>query len=70
MKDRVRHVDVEKLSSEQAEILSAQIGEKLREIVDKACGDANRIVNIYGMKCKMQFVLEPLKAQETESKGE
>lgn len=57
---RVRKVDVNKLTFEQTDQLSEQIGGKVRDICDKAVAEANKLLNIYGLQCKMQFVLETL----------
>lgn len=67
LKNRIRKVDMEKLTPEQAEELSNQIGAKLRELIDKTVEEANNFLKIYGMKAKMQVALEPL---EQEPKGE
>jgi len=69
MEERVRKVDLEKLSEEEADQLSQRIGEKLRQIMDKACDEANRIAQIYGIQVKMQFLIEPLNQTEN-PKGE
>lgn len=53
MINRERKLNVEQLTPEQADQLSVQIGEKVREIEDKAIADTNRILNIYGMEAKM-----------------
>ena len=57
LKERERKVDVSKLTPEQLSALEAQIGGKMREICDKACEEANRILAVYGMKAKMQFLV-------------
>jgi hypothetical protein len=55
---RTRKVDVETLSEEQLNNLMAQIGNKLVRMVDKTVEEANKMLAIYGMKSKMQLVLE------------
>jgi hypothetical protein len=60
LKDRKREIDVQKLTPEQADELSTQIGEKIRLICDKAVLDANRILNIYGMEAKMQIAISEI----------
>jgi hypothetical protein len=55
--ERKRQIDPEKLSDEQIQQLSDQIGGKLREICDKACEEANRILSVYNMKARMQIEL-------------
>lgn len=58
LKDRVRKVDISKLSPDQADNLSAQIGEKVRGICDEAAEKANAILNIYGMSAKIAIKIE------------
>jgi len=48
-----RSIDINALSTEQAEILSEQIGAKCREIIDEAANKVNAILNIYGMSAKI-----------------
>lgn len=67
LKDRVRKVDMTKLTPEEADILSEQIGTKLRELVDRTVEEANTFLKIYGMRSKMQFALEQI---EQEPKGQ
>ena len=58
--DRVRKVDIEKLEDSQVEAVATQLGDKVKEICDKACEDANLLLKIYGLQAKMEIVLEPL----------
>jgi len=58
MIDRKRKVDVEKLDDEQIEVVQDQVSAKIREITDKAVKDANKILAIYGLSCKMQIKIE------------
>lgn len=60
MQERVRKVDVEKLSLEQADLLSQQIGEKIAEIQKDALERMNRILNIYGMTCELSATIRKL----------
>ena len=53
-----RFVDVEKLSEEQLKNIQENLVKKVTEIVDKACEDANKLLNIYGLQAKMKFALE------------
>jgi len=57
--DRVRKVDISKLTPEEADQIGEQLGEKLREIADRACDEANKISKIYGLEVVMQFCLRP-----------
>lgn len=68
--ERTRSVNVESLSAEQADILSAQIGEKVRLICDEACKNANKYLNIYGMKAQMQIAIAKIDEDFTEQKLE
>lgn len=58
MKHRERHIDVSNLSIEEADQLSGQIGGKVREMVDETVEKVNRLLGIYGLKAKMQIVIE------------
>lgn len=58
--DRERKVDIDKLTPEQADEISAQLGSKVREINDKAIGEVNQLLNIYGMEAKMSIVIGKL----------
>lgn len=58
LQDRKRSFDINKLTPESADQLSQDIGSKVRAICDKACEDANKILNVYGMKALMQIVIQ------------
>lgn len=58
LKDRKREFNIDNMTPEEVEKLSIQIGGKIRDLVDKAVESANRILSIYGMKCKMQIVID------------
>ena len=55
--DRVRRVDVSNFSIEEADLLSKQIGEKIRQITESAVANANRLLHIYGLEAQMQIVI-------------
>jgi hypothetical protein len=55
---RKRQVDVEKMDDQTLEKTQAELSKKVMEIVDKACEDANKLLNIYGLQAKMQIALE------------
>jgi hypothetical protein len=59
MIDRKRSIDIEKIDSKDIDLLSQQLGEKVRIIVDDAVEKANKLLNIYGLQAKMQIALEP-----------
>ena len=66
LRDRKRSVDLNKLSVEQAEEISNQLGEKIKQICDKACEEANRLLTIYSMTAKMQIVVQPVEIIQEE----
>jgi hypothetical protein len=57
---RERKVDIENMSAEEADRLSKMLGDKLRALVDETAIRANNMLKIYGMKCKLAFVIEGL----------
>lgn len=59
MIDRKRSVDIEKIDNKDIDLLSQQLGEKVRTIVDEAIDKVNQLLNIYGLQAKMQIALEP-----------
>jgi len=63
MVNRERKVNVEVMSEEQAKLVEEQISAKLRTIIDGACGEANKLLNIYGLEAKMQFALNKKEAE-------
>jgi len=60
IKNRQRKINVEDLTDEQIANLEKEIGDKIRNIVDDACGDANKILNIYGLKVLMKMEFKKL----------
>lgn len=56
--ERKRLININNLSIEEAESLSSQIGDKVREISDEATNKINDLLNIYGMKAKFSLVIE------------
>ena len=64
MQERVRKVDVSKLSLEQADLLSQQIGEKIGQIQKDALEKMLRILNIYGMTCELSVTIKKLEEKE------
>lgn len=59
-----RKRDINKLNPEQLEQLSQKLGEKVRDIVDEAVEKSNQILNMYGMRARMQIVFEPLEEKK------
>lgn len=56
--ERERKLDISSMPADQVDAISAQLGERIREICDKACDDANRLLHVYGMRAKMQIVID------------
>jgi hypothetical protein len=55
LEERVRKVDVEKMSVEQADLVQKELSAKMNDIIQKAITEANKYLNIYGMSAKMAF---------------
>lgn len=60
LKDRERKVDLNKMSVEEVDVLSVQLGAKMKAICDEAVAKANAILNIYGASAKMQIEISEL----------
>lgn len=53
-------IDLNSMSNESVDQLSAQIGERIRLICDEAVEKANKILAIYGLTSKMQIQINEL----------
>jgi hypothetical protein len=62
MNDRIRKVDVEKMSLDRADQLSKQIGDKVVGVQQEALEKINKILNIYGMEAQISVSIS--KTQE------
>lgn len=60
LQNRERRVDITKLDNEQLDVLSAQIGDKVRAICDEAAGKVNAILKIYGASAKIAIAFDGL----------
>lgn len=69
LNERKRTFDVEKLTLEEADSLSEQIGNKVKDICDEAVKKANKILNIYGLKAKMAIQIEGLQEEQKEEQS-
>lgn len=65
LRDRERKLDISKMSAEQVDNLSEQIGEKVRQICDEAAVKVNAILNIYGASAKIAIAFEGLPEKKT-----
>ena len=66
-KDRVRKIDVDKLTIEQAEKLSEQIGKEISKIMDDANSSCNKLLGVYGLQTKISYEIVKIEVEETES---
>jgi hypothetical protein len=57
MVERERKLDINKLSKEEFDALNTQLGGIVRQICDKACAEANKYLNVYGLNAQMQIVI-------------
>jgi frataxin-like iron-binding protein CyaY len=57
-KRKVTQEQLEKMSEEQLQKIEEKLGSKLREMVDRTCEEANKLLEIYGLQTKMQIVIE------------
>lgn len=62
--NRKRNVDVSKLTEDQIDQLSNQIGEKVRLMIDDTCNKINDMLKIYGVQAKMQIVIQTLEDKD------
>lgn len=58
--DRERKVDVNKMTDEQADELSAQLGREIGRIMDEANLQCNKILNIYGLCTQITYQLRQM----------
>jgi hypothetical protein len=65
MIQRERKIDISKMTQAEVAVLEQQLGGRIREICDKACEDANRLLNVYGMAAKMQIVIDSPELKKT-----
>lgn len=61
---RERKVDLNKLSMDQADVISQQIGQEMARIMDEANLKCNEILNIYGMQTQIHYKIVPLEVKK------
>lgn len=59
-KERVRKIDVNKMTIEQADALSKQIGAEIARLMDECNTKCNEMLNIYGMKTQIHYQIVQL----------
>ena len=47
LRERQRKVDIESMPEDQFNAIMDQLSEKFREIIDEACGKANKVQPLY-----------------------
>lgn len=57
---RERKIDINNLTPEQADALSAQIGKEIAKIMDEANLKCNKLLNIYGMQTQIGYKIVKL----------
>ena len=61
--ERIRKVDVKKLSEADLKNIEDGISKKMKEITDRAITEANRYLNIYGYQAVMAIEFKPLEEE-------
>ena len=64
MVEKIRKVDIEKDLNLDPDQLSQDISKKIRNIVDEAVEESNKLLKIYGLTSKMQIVIEESKIED------
>ena len=57
-KRKVSKEQLAKMSDEQLNLIEEKLGGKLRDLMDTAVNEANKLLDIYGLQVKMQFLIE------------
>lgn len=57
-KRKVSKEQLAKMSDEQLNLIEEKLGGKLRDLMDTAVNEANKLLEIYGLQVKMQFLIE------------
>lgn len=68
LKDRERKVDINSMTLEQADALSAQIGKEIAKIMDEANLKCNALLNIYGMQTQIGYKVVKLGTKPRKSR--
>ena len=68
-KRRKRKVDVSKLTVEQADALSEQIGQEVAKIMDEANKTCNKLLNIYGLQTAIGYEIVPMEPKKKKKKA-
>ena len=57
-KRKVSREQLEQMSKEQLQKIEEKLGGKIRELIDSTVNKANKLLGIYGLQVKMQFLIE------------
>jgi len=58
--ERKRSVDIEKLDEDTVNNIQESLIKKITKINDDAVKKANKLLNIYGLEVKMQFLMQKI----------
>jgi hypothetical protein len=67
VKDRERKVDTSKLTIDQADALSVQIGKEISKIMDEANLKCNELLGIYGLQTKIGYKIVKIGKKTTKA---
>jgi len=60
MLEKQRVVNLDRMSIEEADRIGDKIGIRIRAFIDDACDKANKLLNIYGLRIKVSFLIEKI----------
>lgn len=60
-----RNINVEKLTQEQLENAINQVSKQIQEEVDATCSKVNKLLNRYGLECRMEIAIEEIDKQDS-----
>ena len=60
MKERKRKANLDTMTKEQAEEISAKLGQKISTILNNALEECNRITNVYQLQVKIGYEIVPI----------
>lgn len=62
--DRMKKVDLNKMSENELVELEVKLGNKTSEILNQASKDINKVLNIYGLQAKVSYVIEEIQGEQ------
>ena len=64
--DRIRGVDINKMSEEEFQQVMDKLGKKVSEKIKSAFEESNKLLNVYGLKVVFNYELRPLENTKKE----